>query len=183
VVVDILPFGDISKPKEEITWPPEYDTVMTSFGFREVYENAINIQFDDRLSVKTASLEGFTILKLVAWGDRRSIKDAVDLRIIFDGYFDINAGEIYQHHESLIQVPDFNYLECGARVLGRNIAKIVNRNNRLINKLTSILQAELLDFNNSKLAAAMLSSYQIESNKKYKENYKLLAEFLSGMQD
>lgn len=183
VVVDILPFGDISKPGGEITWPPEYDTAMTTFGFSEVYENAIDIKFNNRLSVKTASLEGFTILKLVAWSDRKSLKDAVDLRIILDGYFDINADDIYRHHESLIQVPDFNYLECGARVLGRNIAKIIKSNNSLIKKITSILKEEISDVNNSKLAAAMLSTSQIESDEKYKENYRLLTEILSGIQD
>ncbi len=183
VIVDIIPFGDISRPDDEITWPPEYEIVMTTFGFSEVYKNTIEVKFSDSISIKIASLEGLAILKIAAWSDRKREKDAVDLKIILNSYFDINSDDIYENHPSLIQEPDFDYLKCGARALGRNIEKIIKNNTKLKNKITALLQEEIADIDNSKLSLAMLKVFPIETNNEYKYNYELLTELLKGIQD
>jgi len=37
ILIDIVPFGDISDKNERISWPPENEVVMSVMGFNEVY--------------------------------------------------------------------------------------------------------------------------------------------------
>ena len=53
---------------------------VTVSGFEEALGSALLVELQEGLPVKVASLAGLTILKLIAWGDRRlrDIKDAVE---------------------------------------------------------------------------------------------------------
>ncbi|MFC2146255.1 nucleotidyl transferase AbiEii/AbiGii toxin family protein [Acidobacteriota bacterium] len=181
--VDIVPFGNIAMPDDEIKWPPDYSIVMSTLGFEEVYEHAIDVKFTNDISIKVTSLEGLVILKLISWSDRESDKDAVDLRIVLKNYFDINSDEIYKNHFDQIQKEDFDYLKCGARVLGRKLSEIIKTNIRLKTKIIELLDKEILEKDYSKLALAMRLSSSIEEDSEYKTNLELLEELLRGIND
>jgi predicted nucleotidyltransferase len=182
-LIDIVPCGDIAMPDEEIKWPPDYTTVMSTIGFEEVYKHAIDVEFSDDISIKVASLEGLCILKLIAWGDRGSDKDAVDLKMFLKNYFDIYSDEIYKHHPDLIQKENFHYIKCGTRVLGRKLASIMKANYRLELIIVRLLKQEIGDEEYSKLALAMGLPPSFETDTQYKTNYELLKELLNGIQD
>jgi predicted nucleotidyltransferase len=44
---------------------------MGTIGFREAYDNSIEVSIDGDLIVKVASLAGLALMKIVAWDDRR----------------------------------------------------------------------------------------------------------------
>lgn len=102
IPVDIVPFGPISDSRNQIVWPPEMDTKMSVLGFPEAYENALQIEMPNDLTIKVASLPGLCLLKLIAWLDRpRELraKDAQDVRHIFRSREKIDASRIYESEE------------------------------------------------------------------------------------
>lgn len=44
-IIDIIPFGDISNDKNQISWPPDYSVIMSVSGFEEACQHAIGIIF------------------------------------------------------------------------------------------------------------------------------------------
>lgn len=56
LLIDLVPFGDLEKPSGQIAWPPDFSVVMTTVGFREAYDNSIDVRIADDLTVKVASL-------------------------------------------------------------------------------------------------------------------------------
>jgi predicted nucleotidyltransferase len=181
--IDIVPFGNIALPDDKIKWPPDYSIVMSTLGFEEVYKHSVDVEFTNDISIKVTSLEGLVILKLIAWSDRESDKDALDLKIVLKNYFDINSDEIYKNHLDLIQREDFDYLKCGARLLGRKLSEIIETNTRLKTKITELLEKEILEKDYSKLGLAMRLSFSFEDDSEYKTNLELLTELLRGIND
>lgn len=98
-------------------------------------------------------------------------------------YFDINSDEIYNNHLDLIQQEDFDYLKCGARLLGRKLSEIIKTNTRLKTKIIELLDKEILEKDYSKLALAMRLPFSLEDDSEYKTNLELLTELLRGIND
>lgn len=85
IEVDFVPFGGVERPDRTIAWPPDGSFVMRSFGFREVQRHTITVGLPDATDVEVATLPALTLLKLVAWSERRLTepgKDAHDLSLI-----------------------------------------------------------------------------------------------------
>jgi predicted nucleotidyltransferase len=49
--------------------------VMNVAGFEEAFASSIPTQIEENLIVRVASIPGLTLLKLVAWSDRRRETD------------------------------------------------------------------------------------------------------------
>lgn len=124
--VDIVPFGPIETPEGEISWPPDNDVVMRVIGFEDVYENAISIKLDQEFFIKTASLAGLVVLKLIAWRDRRQEKDAHDITVIARNYLDAgNHTRWVTELPELLEGDEFDHESAGARLVGKDMAGIV----------------------------------------------------------
>ena len=70
-LVDLVPFGGVEDVSGQISWPPDFSIVTSTIGFREAYDNSIEVSIDGDLIVKVASLAGLALMKIVAWDDRR----------------------------------------------------------------------------------------------------------------
>ena len=81
VPVDLIPFRGVASADNLIAWPPGRDVVLNVAGFEEAWVSSIPVNVEEGLTVRVASVPGLTLLKLVAWADRRleSNKDAADL--------------------------------------------------------------------------------------------------------
>ncbi len=82
-------------------------------------------------------------MKIVAWEDRPQVrsKDARDLAHILEKYLDAGNGErLFEEHEDLTSIDDFDYVRAGARLLGRDIARIVTWETKA--KIQETLQRE-----------------------------------------
>lgn len=129
IEVDIVPFGEIMEPDSTISWPPKHEIIMNVLGFEEAYDDAILVRIRDNpeLDIRVASPQSMAVLKLLAWNDRAKInsKDALDLKYIMSVYLDAgNHERLHDEHADLVD-DDFDYVITGARLLGRDMAKLL----------------------------------------------------------
>lgn len=145
MIIDFIPFGDLSNEKETITWPDNDQKEMNIIGFEDAYKNTeeIIIQTDPKIKNKTASVESLVMLKIFSWNDRASdmrIKDAKDLYIIITTYLQAgNEEKLFNEHIDIVD-NNFDYELGGARLLGRDISKIASAHS--LNSLLEILRSE-----------------------------------------
>ncbi|MBT7468865.1 MAG: hypothetical protein HN692_00485 [Candidatus Cloacimonetes bacterium] len=169
--VDIIPFGKISK-KNSIFWPPKGEVKMNIIGFDEVYKTSVLCSLGET-KFRIACLEGFCVLKIVAWQDRKAetTKDAEDLGLILYHYHDLIPDDLFENYEYLIDTPQYDYLIAGIKILGKRVRKFIGNSVDLKNQICLILENELIDEDNSKLV------FQLNKNEKYEFNYKILKTF------
>ena len=175
--IDIVPFGKIEKDGK-ILWPPDNDSEMNVSGFLEMYNHSEELDIDDELTIKVASLAGLSMLKLIAWNDRKESikKDGEDLALIMKDYADAgNLDRIYDSSDNdIIQACDFDLELAGAQLLGRDITRIAKKNTK--QNLLSILEEELKG-NNDLLIQTILP--QFLSN--YDRTEEMLLNFKKGI--
>lgn len=178
VKVDIIPFGEIAVPNDIIKWPPDYSTEMSMFGFNEVYENAIKIIFENKKLLKVASLEGITILKIVAWSDKKRQKDALDIGLLLKNCFDayLNLDEFKGIDNVNDNQKDINIY--GPRIMGNKISSML-KSDKIKDELVRILEREISKTSGIILAAEMSDSRN--KSESYEFNLKLLKELKDGI--
>jgi predicted nucleotidyltransferase len=129
--IDIIPFGDISGPDNKISWPPYHDTIMSTIGFNDNYENAMTFRLNDEpvLDTKVATIPGLAIMKLLSWNEAfpNREKDAEDLLFIMRKYQYAGIEDrLYIQEISLLEEEEFDNERAGIRLLGRDMARISN---------------------------------------------------------
>lgn len=133
LIVDLVPFGAIEKADRTIAWPDD-STVMSVIGFREAFDSTILISLPGRVGLRVPNLAALTLLKLMAWEQRRFTapkKDAHDLSLILRNY--LNAGNqerLYTEAVHLLDRPDFDYEMAGAWLLGRDMSNLLAQDAR-----------------------------------------------------
>ena len=173
-LLDLIPFGTIETPDRSIGWPPDEAFVMSTLGFREVYEFSLTGIIDSEYGVQIASLPGISILKLLAWRDRRyeTEKDAQDFCAVVVNYAEVIGDALYEEHSDLL---DEAYDEpvAAARILGRDSRPILNLSGELRDELVALLEAETDDLHTSQLARAMgrRCIYEIDRRFRCLESY------------
>lgn len=126
--LDIVPFGGVERKPGEISWPPEFTTVMSTVGLRQAHARALRITIAEGRSAPFASPAALTLLKLIAWSERGSAihrKDARDLGLLLTTYLRAgNEERLYAEHAALLDEADFDFDAAGARILGRDLAHV-----------------------------------------------------------
>lgn len=181
VLIDILPFGQVSDDKYKISWPPEHELIMSILGFEEVYQRSITIRLnkDPILDVKVPSLPGLAILKLLSWKDKYTgrKKDAEDLVFIMNNYGDAgNIERLYDNELQLLESEKFDYQIAGIRLLGRDMAKICSQ--ATLNSIKQILSEETEDESKFNLVMNMMSNHN-----NFEETLYLLKKLKDGVFD
>lgn len=118
---------------------------MNVAGFDEALRAAVLVKIDETLTVKVASLPGLTILKFIAWLDRRgeTNKDATDLYTLLSTYADAgNTDRLYSEELSLLETAEFDLELAGAQLLGQDVARICEA--ECLRTIDGILQSEQL---------------------------------------
>jgi len=128
--IDIIPFGAISDKNHLIEWLSQ-ETIMHVHGFEETYKHAeiVRLRSKPVLDIKLASLPGLSAMKMLSWKEKypERKKDATDLFLIIRHYSDAgNFERIPDEMPELLNSDDFDYVRAGARLLGRDMAKILN---------------------------------------------------------
>lgn len=125
IEVDIVPFGEIGKPDQQIIW---HDTgnSMNVLGFNEALLHAKPISIDE-LEILVINTPAFIVLKIFAWGDRgeRTNKDLEDIKFILSKYEDEERVYVELAEElanGLIEFTDANIY-----LLGQDIHKILQK--------------------------------------------------------
>ena len=129
--VDLVPFGGIELADRTIAWPPQGASVMDVFGFREGLADALPVVFSGGIRSRTVSLAALAVLKIVCWQDRHykaPRKDAHDLQMILRHYLAAgNEPRLWSEFIEWTQHDDFDYERAGPRMLGRDIAQLLNQ--------------------------------------------------------
>ncbi len=129
--IDLIPFGPIADKMGNIKWPPDEEIVMHIVGFEEAFANSQSLRLNDDpiIEIKVVKLADLAVMKLVSWnaGYPNRRKDASDLSLIMGNYTDAgNVERIFNEHSDLLDSEDFDYINAGARLLGRDIATILS---------------------------------------------------------
>ena len=139
--IDLIPFGEISI--DEAVIPDEnWDRPIFINGFEEIFRNA-TIQVKDEgdgLEFKVATLPAILLLKLIAYDDRpeHRTQDPKDIAQIIENYFEVEKEMIWEEHHDLFDNTS-ELDEIGARVIGREISKILIENDMLRDRVLNIL--------------------------------------------
>jgi predicted nucleotidyltransferase len=139
--VDLFPFGELNIEGKKIADKAGFVHTDIS-GFREVYEEATEqVNFENKFTFHVASLAGIIILKLVAWDDRPEMRsdDIKDIAAIINNYFELEESLIFDHHADLFSQDNNDLKLLSARVLGREMATVLKRNDLLKDRIISIL--------------------------------------------
>lgn len=142
-VIDLLPFGEIEE--ERTVKFTDRVTELSVIGMKEVNEHTIDVEFEG-MTIKVSPLEGLVILKLISYSDKpERRKDLDDICEILSHYFDINDTRFYEENIDVVdELPseDFIYL-AGARLMGRDMKKILSVSGKLSKQIETIITNEL----------------------------------------
>ena len=144
---DILPFDGIEDKNGSIFWP-EDNIEMSVLGFEDAFGSAqiVKLPTDSNfLEVSVATLPGISMLKLLAWMDRQHDiqnrrKHVKDIYVIIENYSMINSKRLEKGPDSDLEELYPDALLTGARLLGRDIRKLCNKNTEA--KLDDLLQEQ-----------------------------------------
>ena len=175
--IDILPFGEIEK-EGKVTVKGTGMTTLYVDGMKEVFEEGVpQVNFEEKITFKVCSLPGIVLLKLIAYDDRPEITrdDLIDIADILLHFFNIYDELIWKEHNDLFG--DDKPLEnISARVLGREMGKILKRNAKLTDRVVAILSAN----GNAKSIAEIIAG---ALDKTVDEINELLKEIITGINE
>ena len=143
--IDLIPFGPIASVDGAIAWPPGRDIVVNVARVRYALHAAVLVKIDEMLTARSCLAAGLTILKFMAWLDRRreNNKDATDLHTLLSSY--ANAGNIdrlYTDELEVLESVDFDVESAGAQLLGQDVARICEAG--CLRSIDRVLQSEQL---------------------------------------
>ncbi len=125
--IDLVPYGGIESPVGIVTFPPtEFE--MNTKGFAEAYQNSLKLKINDNVPIRIISLPGLVMLKFVAYDDRPYERqtDLQDIWYVMRNYLDAGNEDRLYEDSDLLDDEKFNLRTVGARLLGRDLAKILN---------------------------------------------------------
>ncbi|MBD1888922.1 nucleotidyl transferase AbiEii/AbiGii toxin family protein [Coleofasciculus sp. FACHB-SPT9] len=119
--VDIVPFGGIGEPDQQIEWAD--GNQMNVMGLEEALIHA-SVETIDDLEFQVVNTPAFLVLKLFAWGDRqeRTKKDLQDIDFILVHYSD--DDRVFDELAEELAEGQIEYLDAAIYLLGRDIRKI-----------------------------------------------------------
>ena len=180
--IDIVPFGEIQNEEGEYDWPPDFMRSMNVAGFMEVREETITFKIDEEdLTFSVAPIHAIYFMKIYAWNDRKykDDKDGRDQGFILANYIELKYEVLYDEHEDIFNGEDWDIINSCARILGRDIAKLLKNNPKAIQKTILIIENELEDEEHSYLARSLSAGGGFD----YNRAYKALQELLKGIRD
>jgi predicted nucleotidyltransferase len=123
IEVDIVPFGEISEPDQEIVWSDSGNSMNVS-GFTEALLHAKTTVIDD-LEIPVIDTPAFVVLKIFAWGDRgdRTNKDLEDIEFVLLRYED--DERVYSELAGELADGVVEFLDANIYLLGQDIFKIL----------------------------------------------------------
>ena len=145
IEVDLIPFGDIEDEKRNVKFTKPRAFTLSMPGFTEAAAFTEEIKSGDQI-LKTCSIEGLVMLKLISWDDRpHRTKDLTDIDNIVDAYFDWNSDEIYSAHFHVMEIYDTNDLyfylpKISAHIIGMKMKPIVVNSPALFERVKGILK-------------------------------------------
>lgn len=181
--IDIIPFGPIADRDHSLSWPPDNEVEMSILGFEESYNHSLTVRLRSNpvLDIQFATPGGLALMKIISWDDKYPARDrdAKDLALLMRTYTDAGNDErLFNEEADLVEKEDFDYVLAGARLLGRDIAAILNRNTA--KTVIEILYRETGEQDRYRLVEDMMRG-GATANDDFDEKLQLLEELKSGI--
>jgi predicted nucleotidyltransferase len=178
-VIDLLPFGEIEEDGT-VTFT-ERKTELSVVGMKEVNEYTVNAELGG-LTLKVSPLEGIVILKLISFSEKpEREKDLDDISEILSNYFNINEDRFHTDHLDIVDgIPNENYIHlAGARLMGRDMKKIISLSEKLSKQIEATIQNELEEKTGS------MTKYFLSKNifKDYELIKNIFSQLLKGIKE
>ena len=180
--VDLLPFGAIEDEDRKVTVEGTGYTTVHVPGFAEIYSAGLpEMDLEGKHQFKFCTLPGIVILKLLAWNDRPEKRrdDILDISDILHHYFSMQGNEIWENHFDLFTGDNTDLLHVAARVMGREMRKIVIKDDALFQLIDGILERNSADVDHSDIGAIMTEYF----NNTVQENVTMISEIRKGLLD
>lgn len=176
IVIDLLPFGEIEE-KHTVNFNERY-TDLHLLGFREVLEDAEQVEIDDKIA-SIPPLQGMVILKLIAWSDRPEERenDLSDILLIIQHYYTLKWDDIVAQHFDKLNYEPFDQLQIAAEVLGRNSRIYLDKSEAISARILLVLESNLKE--PAKSAIAREWALKLGTNIEYA--YSLVNAFYKGI--
>lgn len=151
VAIDLLPFGEIEEKDTENFNKRNADLHL--LGFKEVLEEAEQVQIGEKIA-NIPPLPGMIILKLIAWSDRPEERenDLEDILKIIQNYFDLAFDEIVEEHHDTFPEGELDQILVAAEVLGRKARKILQKSQKLSDRINVVLKTNLANPEHSQIS-------------------------------
>jgi len=178
--VDLLPFAAIEDVDGEVIANGIGLTSISLPGFKEIYDEGLpEILVEEKHLFKFCTLPGIVILKLIAYDDRPEKRrdDIKDISDILNHFFNMYQHEIWENHNELFKEEAADLKSIAAHVMGREIAKIAKRNEKLFSRLNDILDRNTMNVYESSIGAIMKEYFE----NTVEENVKLLLQIKKGL--
>lgn len=180
--VDLLPFGAIEDESGRVSTNGIGLTNISLQGFTEIYEEGLpelNLQGEHQF--KFCTLSGIVLLKMIAFDDRPEHRrdDIKDISDILNHFFEMHDEEIWANHGDLFGEEEIDLKELAARVMGREIRKVAKRNQKLEDRIMSILERNTNNSPNSNMAIIMVEYFK----NTVEDNVKLIRQIKIGFQE
>ena len=174
-IVDIIPFGGIEKDGEVVLHPPTIE--LSVYGCQEVAEEAVTVKGP----FKVVTIPGLCILKLISFDEKPDwrAKDWDDFIFLQTTYADIATKDLFsgQHDELVEEIAELPL--AAARLLGRHMQPIANKNKALKTKIICILQSRLRNFSQAEID----QMYEREKGDSTIRTWKLISQTIKGLKD
>jgi predicted nucleotidyltransferase len=177
--VDLLPFGGIEDEEGRVTVEGTGFTSVHVPGFSEVYEEGLpELELNEVHRFKFCTLPGIVVLKLIAWHDRPEARrsDIKDISNILHHFFDMYDNEIFDNHYDLFEGEKTDLKHIAATVMGREMKKIAQRNEKLYDRIQEILHINTTNLVDSPIGLIMTEHF----NNTVEENIILLQHLRRG---
>jgi predicted nucleotidyltransferase len=127
IPIDLVPFGPLADEYEEIRWPPEMAVVMSTAGFKDALESAVNVEIAPDLLIAVASLPNIAVLKLFTWLARgkETQRDATDLAELLRRYNEIDLDRVYEIPPEALEHAGYDVVLAGAWLLGNDARRMI----------------------------------------------------------
>ncbi|MGM0456893.1 MAG: hypothetical protein ACQERW_12100, partial [Cyanobacteriota bacterium] len=180
VEVDIVPFGEIGQPGQEIEW--EDGLTINLLGLEEALRFAKEQVIDDDLVISVVDYPAFLGLKLIAWSDRGGNKDLKDVDFMIEGIADrgIYDNRILEEllNENEMAEGQVEYDSTASTfLLGRDIRRIFH--DATVSKINEVL-SEILK--NRDIVIPQLIPRTVTDNKQWDDNFDAIVQRFEVLQ-
>jgi predicted nucleotidyltransferase len=156
-----MPFGAIADEVGDVYFSSRGQERISTVGYEAVLSGAAMMETPTGQHWPVVTLPGLVVLKLLAWQGRPERgKDALDIRLLLQRYFELEQSLIFDQHHDLFDADDETdselfLVKVAARVLGRQIRQLVIEQSVRTRLLELLAQQEQLG-EQSALARAMV---------------------------
>jgi predicted nucleotidyltransferase len=175
MMLDLVPFGGLEKDGEVILENPHME--LSVYGCTEVTAGARTLSE----KYKVITLPGLCVMKLIAYNEKpdRRQKDWDDFLLVLSNYGDIAGEELFAGQYDDLMNSEFEFPIASARMLGRHIQAIVNKNADLKGRIIKILLGKHQGFTSEEID----QMYQQNKSDRQVIQFRLIDELTKGVVD